>query len=476
MSARAKSKRVRALALTVIFLVSWGLTTHGKFSATGDEPHYLIVTQSLWTDHDLDVSNNYASNGGALFGGGGLEPEMHARPGKSGKLLPVHDIGVSFVLIPAYAAAINVATLPSDSLLQRFRMNRGLFAYSIISFSVILLVVCAAAITMTALEHSGYSESSAAVIVTVLWLAPPVLSHSFLIFPEPFALLVTAWAVLEWTAPPRHWGFRQNAFAFVLGALPWLHRKYTFYAVAILAITWCYRWRSINASGGRRRVRTAALFLLPQLAFVLWTLHYWGNLAGPMALDGLPFSVRSLLEGVPGLLVDRENGLLWWAPVYALLPAAWWLRRSEVGLWLLPIAALMIPCAAHQWWAGFSPAGRFLVPLVPIFCLAAGVLLKGRTTRYAAIALLVPQIAITAYVWQHPRALWPRGDGRNRVLSSLLGAIGQTDRWLPSFRTAPDTAWSVGIALLLVIAALNAALVISFRRDCHATPTLRVRA
>jgi hypothetical protein len=458
--------RVRALALSVICLLSWGLTTHGKFSATGDEPHYLMVTQSLWADRDLDVANNYASNGGALFGGGGVEPDMHARPGRTGTLLPVHDVGVSFLLIPAYVAATRLATLPSDSLLRRFRMNRGLFAYSIISCCVIALVVCAAAMTMSALEHAGLSQRDAAAIVTALWLAPPVLSDSFLVFPEPFALLATAWAVLEWTAPPRRWTYRQDAFAFVLGSLPWLHRKYTFYAAAMLAIIWWSRWRPIEGSAGLRTARAAALFVAPQLALAFWTLHYWGNLAGPLALDGLPLSLHSLLEGAPGLIVDRENGLVWWAPVYALLPAAWWLRRSDIGLWLLPIVALMIPCAAHhQWWAGFSPAGRFIVPLVPIFALSARVVLKNRTLRYAAVALLVPQIAITAYAWQHPRVFWPRGDGTNRVLSPFLEAIGQTDRWLPSFRTVPETAWSVGIAWLLLIAALNAALVVSVRRD-----------
>lgn len=475
MNARAESTRARGLALTVILLLSWGLTTHGKYSATGDEPHYLIVTQSLWADHDLDLSNNYASHGGALFGAAGLQPELHARIGRSGKLMPVHEIGLSVLLIPAYVVAMKLATLPSDRVLQRFRMNRGLFAYSIISLLMILVVVCAAALTITALEHSGLSDRRAALIVMVLWLAPPVLSHSFLVFAEPIALLVTAWAILEWTAPPRPFGLRDAAFVFVLGALPWVHRKYTLYAVAILAIMYWRRWRSVGAPHPNRIVSAAALFVLPQLAFVLWTLHYWGNLAGPLALDGFPLSWLQLVEGAPALLVDRENGLLWWAPVYALLPAAWWLRRSELGLWLLPVAALMIPCAALQWWAGFSPAGRFIVPLVPIFCLAAGVLLKNKTTRYAAIALLVPQIAITAYAWQHPRALWPQGDGTNRVLSRLLGAVGLTDQWLPSFRTAPDAAWGPAIVLLMVVIAVNVAAVISVhgRADSSSEPQVR---
>ena len=34
----------------VTFLFVWTLTTHGKYSAAGDEPHYLMITQSVVAD------------------------------------------------------------------------------------------------------------------------------------------------------------------------------------------------------------------------------------------------------------------------------------------------------------------------------------------------------------------------------------------------------------------------------------------
>ena len=43
-----------------VFLIIWGLTTHGKFSLTGDEPHYLLMAESLRVDGDLDLANDYA--------------------------------------------------------------------------------------------------------------------------------------------------------------------------------------------------------------------------------------------------------------------------------------------------------------------------------------------------------------------------------------------------------------------------------
>ena len=77
--------RSRWFAPAIIFLVCWTLTTHGKYSASGDEPHYLMVCQSLWADRDLDLSNNYQNNDGRLFGAAGLLMEQHARPNRAGR-------------------------------------------------------------------------------------------------------------------------------------------------------------------------------------------------------------------------------------------------------------------------------------------------------------------------------------------------------------------------------------------------------
>ena len=33
----------------------------------GDEPHYLVITQSLLQDHDLDIENNHARKDYAAY-------------------------------------------------------------------------------------------------------------------------------------------------------------------------------------------------------------------------------------------------------------------------------------------------------------------------------------------------------------------------------------------------------------------------
>jgi hypothetical protein len=286
-------------------------------------------------------------------------------------------------------------------------------------------------------------------------------------FPEPFALLATAWAVRlsvpgTGSPPSLHhllW------FTTALGLLPWFHRKYAVYGFLLLvAVAWRQRGRLVPERGVGW-LGVLACFLAPQAALMGWTWYYWGTFGGPLMLERAPFSADALRIGSLGLLVDRENGLFVWAPIYLLLPAAWLLARKPGAVWLAPIAALFLMSAAHdQWWGGFSPAARFLVPLVPVFALAAVGIVKDRVLRWLSVLLLLPQILISAYGWQYPRTLWPQGDGENRVVGAMLRRVGLADGFLPSLRS-PQPEMARAMVAVTAVAAVNAvALAVASRR------------
>jgi hypothetical protein len=83
----------------IIVLFLWTLSTRGKITVSGDEPHYLIIAESLLADRDLDLANNYAQNDGRRFGADGLTSGAHARPNRAGALWSVHDIGVPVLFL-----------------------------------------------------------------------------------------------------------------------------------------------------------------------------------------------------------------------------------------------------------------------------------------------------------------------------------------------------------------------------------------
>src|SRR4029079_18532938 len=177
----------------------------------------------------------------------------------------------------------------------------------------------------------------------------------------------------------------------------------------------------------------------------------------PQMLEGLPFSMATVQRGIIGLLVDRERGLVAYAPIYLLLPACWALLWRKHAWLLLPVALLFIPMASFAVWsAGFSPAARYLVPLVPLLLYPAVQALTGRPMIFAAMLCVIFQAAITAIVWGAPRTLWPLECGTNQALERIPVVGVLYERFLPSMLTGDSV--GRGMVVLAAIVAVGAVL------------------
>src|SRR5436190_12630112 len=249
----------------VCFLFTWTLTTHGKYSASGDEPHYLMIAHSLARDGDLDLANNYAHDDGRWFGHDHLEAGPHARIARTGQLLSVHDIGLPVVLVPVYMAAQRLATIPSPDLLARFRMTRGLFAYSIVSLFLIMATAWAMTLVGEGVVAAAYPTKVGA-LIAVMAISPPVVSHAFLVFPEVPALVVTALVVWFTTKIRRLDDADTMVWLIALvGFLPWVHRKYALYAIGLLFVILWMAPAARSSLTPTQRFTAAVLFVAPQL-------------------------------------------------------------------------------------------------------------------------------------------------------------------------------------------------------------------
>src|SRR5438128_10308822 len=68
----------------------------------GDEPHYLIITQSLLKDGDLQIENNHARADFREYFAGRLAPDF-LRRGTNGQIYSIHAPGLSVLVAPAFA-------------------------------------------------------------------------------------------------------------------------------------------------------------------------------------------------------------------------------------------------------------------------------------------------------------------------------------------------------------------------------------
>jgi hypothetical protein len=148
----------------------------------GDEPHYLMIAQSLLADGDLAIENNYLAREFAPFSHRELRPPF-LRRGLDGVIYSVHAPGLPVLLLPAYALG---------------------GARGAIVFLGLVAALAALAIYLLARELAGPRVALA--VWAGVALGTPFLFHGWLIFPEMPAAFVTAWAAL-WTmrAPPAAW-------------------------------------------------------------------------------------------------------------------------------------------------------------------------------------------------------------------------------------------------------------------------------
>jgi hypothetical protein len=143
------------------------------------------------------------------------------------------------------------------------------------------------------------------------------------------------------------------------------------------------------------------------------------------------------------------NPLFWFLPtgLWVLFRRgdAWWSREGILtGTYIGGI--LLFP----EWWAGWAPAARHLVPVIPLLwypaftCLVlawSGSLLE----RLVARALAALTAFLVGYWWHKPMQMWPSLDGNNRWMESLAFGGWNWQTLLPGY--FPQQSWSPGLIL-----------------------------
>lgn len=443
-----------ALPLTVVW--SWP-------GASGDEPHYLLLSQSLWKDRDLDLAREYAEQDHQAYWLAPLSP--HARPGiETGSRYSTHGVGTAVLVLPAFALA-ELLGPASVTLLARLLQ---ILAYG--AFGVVLYRAAGA----VGGRDAGWL--AAAVALPLL----PLVVYPLAIFPETWAMLAACTAFVSLRAPDRL--SRALVGGAALAALPWLGVKLLPLAGALALAA------SVRSDGCLpRRSRIAAAWgplLLSLLGHALYTRMLYGSLSplavylGPPGarvgrltalgadwsayLHAWPGAVRTLF----GHLLDQKDGLLAVAPHYLLaalgVPWMWRRRRADLLTLALVYTAHALPYAVAHELGGQSPPARPLTPVVWAFAILVGVGLSRPLRRWAAVTagiLLASSAWISLRLLLAPELLSHDYSVRqSRLLLSLSSESLRLWRWFPLWVNYREPQWAVTLTWTVLVAALAAAL------------------
>ena len=292
----------RAAALWVLLFAVYAATTGmdavARDDYAGDEPHYLLTAKSLVEDRGPDLRDEYDSDAHADFGVDELEP-IGSLTG-----VRVHEpLGIGFPLLIAPAYAIGGAT----------------------AVEVFLAAIAALAMVLGyALALRVVPDPWALGATLAVGLSPPLLAYSTAVYPElAAAAALCGAALLALRAADR--ARRRTAWAAfaLIALLPWLGAKYLF-AGAVVA--W-FGYRVVRRA--RRPVLAITSVEVVGFSVALWVGVNEGLYGGPtpyaaeapgVSATGAesPLEYLERVWRFAALLVDRDYGLLRWAPVFAL--------------------------------------------------------------------------------------------------------------------------------------------------------------
>lgn len=396
-------------AITFALAAAVGVRYVERLTASGDEPHYLLMAQSLWREGDLDLRDNVERGDYREYFAGSLAPHWGA-PRRDGRPFPAHSPGLPVLLAPVYALGGRTAC---------------------VVFFALLLAALGGEVGSLARRLTG--DHDAALLAWCVSVGPPALAYSFHLYTELPSALAIVFALRLLLGDAGVAGAAVAACA--VSTLPWLHLK-MIPAAAALGVIGLLRLR------GRARWAFLAVALVSTVSFLGYYQWIFGA-PTPLALYGggvPPDTGTSPIRAAAGLLLDRSFGLLPYAPVFLIAFAgvpssARWPRRD--GLLLLGVtAAIVVPLLDwRMWWGGQCPPARFLVPAAPLLAVLVAARAAARPTGLVRwrVALVSAGLALAAFMAATPEArlMLNRGDRATRVWAALSAGT-PVGRYLPS--------------------------------------------
>ncbi len=394
---KEKELLLAAAALFLLLCVAYSFSvdiraTRGA-SITGDEPFYLLTTQSLLADGDFDLANQYEERSYQSFFDhpNGLWRQSEPKP-DHGQLLSPHNPGLSFLVIPGFGlgglagAQVQLMALGAATMALAFVLADRLTGRRVLSWAV----TAGVGLSATAFIYSTeiYPEFPGALALVL----------SLLVVTRSKTLRVTDGLLL----------------ALLLTMMCWLGIKYAFLALPVSAY---FLWKS-DRDGRIALLATGAA----SAGFYAWFhLHLFGGLT-PYSVNVVysGWSTSNILGGhvewgeryyrLWGLFIDRHFGIGRWAPILltavpglALLAMARPACRLVLGLIVIQmLIATFVAITMMGWWF----PGRTMLTVLPLFVVPI-VLVLARLPLWGRISVGVLgalSLATTAGLAQAGRA------------------------------------------------------------------------
>ena len=441
------------LAAVAVGIALLSVRSHEAQPYAGDEPHYLLVTTSLFLDGDVDVKNDYVTGRYLRYYPYPIDPHVNGSifKGSSRHWYPTHGIGLSMLLVP------------------------GVLAADVEGAKLTMVFVAAAVLVLAFFWTRRFTGENrfAFVAAAALGVSPFFLGLEGRIFPDlaTAALLLGALLLLE-LPERRQWHLA--LLGVLVGIAPWLHFKNALAFATIAAIAFVQVARGTRGSARARDLALLAAPIAVSLIGYEVSLEAWYGSLSPTRMfpPGNQAFALSEARGLAAASFDSARGLLANNPALLLilpgLPV--WLSRWRGAFLRLALVlgpTILVQATFNDWSGGYSPPGRYALQFTPALVPAIALALREASGafRVLAVALLGLQLALAAaFVWLRP--WWGYAGFRNPLLAGVDKHLGVAlDRALPTFDARATlvhgggrlAAWMLVAATLVVYGATRLA-------------------
>ena len=415
----------------------------------GDEPHYMVIAQSLLKDRDLKIENNHVRGDYYEYFAGPLRPHYLAR-GRNGEIYSVHAPGLPAIIAPVFAA----------------------FGYGGVLAFLALVSGCGSGLAWRAawlvtgdVAASWFGWASVALTV-------PFLLQAFTVYPDGLGATLVMAGLLTALLGTRASTGALIAAGAGLAVLPWLHTRFAVTAGA-LALVIVAR-QSAAPDRIRRSVAFAAAPVLGALAWFAFFYTIYGSLSPAVVYNGYTQSaVGNIPRSLAGLLFDQQFGVLQKAPVYlcalaGLVPLARRRPRVAIELGLVVIPYSLAAALFFMWWGGAASPARFLASiLLPLAIPAAACFnASGRSARMLGLGSLLLSVLISGatVVVDRGALAYDVRSGAAKALAWASPLVDLSTGFPSLFQTTTAGALSRS-AIWLIAIALTAALAVWLDRQ-----------
>jgi len=352
----------------------------------GDEPHYLIITQSLLKDHDLKIENNHRQGDYRAYFAGELPKPDFRRRGRNGEIYSIHAPGLPALIAPAFALG----------------GYHGAVVFLIVVAAVGSALAWRLAWIVTGRRDAAWFGWAAVTLST------SEIFHSFTVYPDGVGgviVLTGVWALLRARQEAETGSERVGPWwlhGAALAALPWIHTRFAVLAAGLGALVLLRLSTTKNPAA-----KAVAFLLIPAISALCWVgffiaIYGTPDPAAPYANE--EGAASFIPGGLAGLFFDQRFGVLVYAPVLICALAGLVvmvrdraLRRLGLELLFVVIPYLLAVTHFAMWWGGSSAPGRFFVPILLAMTIPAAVgwtAIRHRATRVTMWAAL----AYTAFM------------------------------------------------------------------------------